>query len=170
MSVKHNKPLLCLLLYTIINMITVCYVWLTHHCIFIYVLNTSGWQALKNSKFPDDGHTATRNVYRRWNKCTKNSVQDLVIFKTIHLSKNEKYLCRIETVSSPDDGHIVARNMYRSWKKYTKNSVQNHVIFKTSHLSKNEKYLCRIDKVSSSDDGNIVARNMYRSWNKYTKN
>jgi len=28
--------------------------------------------------------------------------------------QNEKYQCRIDTVSSPDNGHIVARNMYRS--------------------------------------------------------
>ena len=32
---------------TIINIIKLFCVWLTHHCIFIYVLNTSGWQALK---------------------------------------------------------------------------------------------------------------------------
>ena len=51
----------------------------------------------------------------------RTSVQDLVIFKPIHLSKNEKYQCCIDTVSSPDDGHIFARNMYRSWNKYTKN-------------------------------------------------
>ena len=28
--------------------------------------------------------------------------------------QNEKYHCRIDTVSSPDDGHLVARNMYKS--------------------------------------------------------
>jgi len=28
-----------------------------------------------------------------------------------HSLQNEKYQCRIDTVSSPDDGHIVARNM-----------------------------------------------------------
>jgi len=33
--VKHNKSVLCL-----------CWVSLIHHCIFIYVLNTSGWQTL----------------------------------------------------------------------------------------------------------------------------
>ena len=31
---------------TIINIIKFCSVWLTHHCIFIYVLNTSGRQTL----------------------------------------------------------------------------------------------------------------------------
>jgi len=32
---------------TIINIIKFCCVWLIHHCIFIYMLNTSGWQILK---------------------------------------------------------------------------------------------------------------------------
>ena len=36
---------------TIINIIKFCCVWLTHHCIFIYVLNTSGWQTLKKGYF-----------------------------------------------------------------------------------------------------------------------
>jgi len=31
----------------IINIIKFCCVWLIHHCIYIYVLNTSGWQILK---------------------------------------------------------------------------------------------------------------------------
>ena len=31
---------------TIMNIITFCCVWLIHHCIFIYVLNTLGWQTL----------------------------------------------------------------------------------------------------------------------------
>ena len=31
---------------TIINIINLCCVWMIHHCIFIYVLNTSGWQIL----------------------------------------------------------------------------------------------------------------------------
>jgi len=38
-------------------------------------------------------------------------IQDLVIFKTIHLFQSEKYQCRMDTVSYPDNGHIVARNM-----------------------------------------------------------
>ena len=29
-----------------INIIKFCCVWLIHHCIFIHVLNTSGWQTL----------------------------------------------------------------------------------------------------------------------------
>ena len=37
---------------TIINIIKLCCVCLAHHCIFIYVLNTSGWQILK--KFHSD--------------------------------------------------------------------------------------------------------------------
>jgi hypothetical protein len=32
---------------TIINIIKLCCVWLIHHCIFVYVLNTSGCQTLK---------------------------------------------------------------------------------------------------------------------------
>ena len=35
---------------TIINIIKFCCVWLIHHCIFIYVLNTSRWQTLKLKK------------------------------------------------------------------------------------------------------------------------
>ena len=31
---------------TIINIINFCCVWPIHHCIFVYVLNTSGWQTL----------------------------------------------------------------------------------------------------------------------------
>jgi len=41
---------------TIINTIKFCCVWLIHHCIFIYVLNTSGWQTLK----------VTELLYRLW--------------------------------------------------------------------------------------------------------
>ena len=35
---------------TIINIIKCCCISLTHHCVFIYVLNTSGWQTLKKLK------------------------------------------------------------------------------------------------------------------------
>jgi len=34
---------------TIINIIKFCCVWLTHHCIFVYGLNTLGWQTLKKT-------------------------------------------------------------------------------------------------------------------------
>ena len=36
---------------TIINTIKFCCVWLIYHCVFIYVLNTSGWQTLKKVSF-----------------------------------------------------------------------------------------------------------------------
>jgi len=37
--------------------------------------------------------------------------------------QNDKYQCRIDTVSSPDDGRIDARNMYRRGNKYIKKYV-----------------------------------------------
>ena len=51
---------------TIINIIKFCCVWLTHHCIFIYVINNSGWQTLKKSYwayFVGDRYNFKGNIF-----------------------------------------------------------------------------------------------------------
>ena len=62
--------------------------------------------------------------------------------------QNEKYQCRIDTVSSDDDGHIVARNMWRGWNKFIEESIVRLIgfIWKSLYrdaLSRKHKFLVR---------------------------